>query len=87
MENIVAAVLKEIESQALQLSPPDRSELIHRLIVSLEDEPEDSPEVIAKAWDAEIARRVAEIDAGTATLVPQDEVFAKLDAKLRKTRE
>ena len=87
MENIMAAVLKEIESQALQLSPPDRSELIHRLIVSLEDEPEDSPEVIAKAWDAEIARRVAEIDAGTATLVPQDEVFAKLDAKLRKTRE
>ncbi len=83
----MAAVLKEIESQALQLSPPDRSELIHRLIVSLEDEPEDSPEVIAKAWDAEIARRVAEIDAGTATLVPQDEVFAKLDAKLRKTRE
>ena len=87
MENIVAAVLKEIESQALQLSPPDRSELIHRLIVSLEGEPEDSPEVIAKAWDAEIARRVAEIDAGTATLIPQDEVFAKLDAKLRQTRE
>ena len=83
----MAAVLAEIEVQALALTPKERGELIHRLIVSLEGEPEDSPEVIAKAWDAEIARRVAEIDAGTATLVPQDEVFAKLDAKLRKTRE
>ena len=87
MENIMAAILKEIESQALQLSPPERSALIHSLIVSLDGEPEDSPEAIAKAWDDEIARRVAEIDAGTATLIPQEEVFAKLDAKLHKNRE
>ncbi len=83
----MAAVLKEIENQALQLSPPERGELIHRLIVSLEGEPEDSPEVIAQAWESEIARRVAEIDAGAATLIPQADVFAKLDAKLCKTRE
>ena len=87
MENIMAAILKEIESQALQLSPPERSELIHSLIVSLDGEPEDSPEAIAKAWDEEIARRVAEIDADTATLILQEEVFAKLDAKLHKNRE
>ena len=43
----MVAILKEIESQALQLSPPERGELIHRLILSLEGEPEDSPEAIA----------------------------------------
>ena len=82
----MGAILKDIEAQALQLSLKERSELAHRLLVSLDGEPEDAPEVIAKAWDDEIARRVAEIDAGTATLIPQEQVFEKLDTK-RKARE
>ena len=82
----MGAILKDIEAQALQLSLKERSELAHRLLVSLDGEPEDAPDVIAKAWDDEIARRVAEIDAGTATLIPQEQVFEKLDAK-RKARE
>ena len=80
----MAALLEEIENQALQLSPQERSKLIHRLIVSLEETSEDTPEVIAQAWDEEIARRVAEIDAGTAVLIPNDEVFARLDAIFKK---
>ena len=79
------ATLKDLEEQALQLSPKKRSELAHRLIVSLDGEPEDSPEVIAQAWDEEIARRVAELDAGTAKLIPHEEVFAEIDGLLRKT--
>ncbi len=82
----MAAILKEIESQALQLSPPERGELIHRLIVSLEGEPEDSPEVIAKAWDEEIARRVADMDAGKTVWIPAEEVFARLDALIENAR-
>lgn len=78
MENIMAASLKEIESQALQLSPPDRGELIHRLIFSLEGESEESPEAIAKAWDDEIARRVADMDAGSTQWIPADEVMTRL---------
>lgn len=81
----MGAILKDIEAQALQLSLKERSELAHRLIVSIDGEPEDSPEVITKAWDDEIARRVAEIDAGTATLIPHEEVFAEIDNMLRKT--
>ena len=81
----MGALLKEIEEQAMQLPLKERGELAHRLLVSLDGEPEDSPEAIAQAWDEEIARRVAEIDAGTATLIPEEEVFAKLDAK-RKAR-
>lgn len=81
----MGAALKEIEKQALQLPLKERSELAHRLIVSLDDEPEESPEAIAQAWDEEIARRVAEIDAGTAKLVPHEEVLAEIDELLRKT--
>ena len=81
----MGAILKDIEAQALQLSLKERSELAHRLLVSLDGEPEDAPEVIAKAWDDEIARRVAEIDAGTAKLVPHEEVVAEIDELLKKT--
>jgi len=78
----MAANLKEIESQALQLSPEERGELIHRLVISLEGEPEDSPEVIAKAWDEEIARRVADMEAGRTQWIPADEVMARLRARI-----
>ena len=78
----MAAILKEIESQALQLSPPERSELIYRLIVSLEGDPEDSPEVVAKAWDEEIARRVADMEAGRARWTPADEVMNRIRARI-----
>jgi len=76
----MAAILKEIEEQALQLSPKERGELVHRLIVSLEATPEDTPEAIAQAWDEEIARRVADMEAGKTAWIPAEEVFARLDA-------
>ena len=78
----MAAILKEIESQALKLSPSERGELVHRLIVSLEGEPEASPEIIAKAWDEEIARRVADMEAGRTHWTPADEVMTRLRAKI-----
>jgi len=80
----VATNLEQIEALALALPIKERGELAHRLIVSLDGEPEGTPEEIAKAWDEEIARRVAEIDAGTAVLIPEEEVFAKVDDMLRK---
>ena len=76
----MGAILKELEEQALRLPPKERSELAHRLIVSLDGEPEDSPEAIAKAWDEEIARRVADMDAGRTKWIPADEVFKEIDA-------
>jgi putative addiction module component (TIGR02574 family) len=82
----MAAILKEIEEQALQLSPKERGELVHRLIVSLEATPEDTPEAIAQAWDEEIARRVADMDAGKTVWIPAEEVFARLDAIIENAR-
>jgi putative addiction module component (TIGR02574 family) len=82
LEHVMAAIFKEIESQALQLSPLERGELIHRLILSLEGTPDDTPEAIAQAWDEEIARRVADMDAGCTQWIPADEVMARLRAKI-----
>lgn len=76
----MSAILEELESQALQLPASERGKLIHRLIVSLEGVPDESPEVIAKAWDEEIALRVANMEAGRTQWIPAEEVFKEIDA-------
>lgn len=76
----MATTLKEIEALALELPIKERSELAHRLIVSLDGEPEGTPEEIAKAWDEEIARRVADMEAGRTQWIPAEQVFAEIDA-------
>jgi putative addiction module component (TIGR02574 family) len=82
----MSAILKELEEQALRLPPKERSELAHRLLVSLEGDPEDSPEAIAKAWDEEIARRVADMEAGRTKWIPAEEVFKEIDAIIAEQR-
>jgi putative addiction module component (TIGR02574 family) len=83
---MMTAILEELESQALQLSPSERSKLIHRLIVSLDGEPAESPEAIAKAWDEEIARRVADMDTGRTQWIPADEVMNSLRTKINAAK-
>lgn len=75
----MTAILKELEEQALQFSWQERVALIDRLIVSLEGEPEETPEVVARARDEEIARRVADMETGRAEWIPAKEVFEKID--------
>ncbi|MHB1187619.1 addiction module protein [Thiobacillus sp.] len=86
MELIMAAILKDIENQALRLSSQERGALIGRLIVSLEGVPEDSPESIAKAWDEEMARRVADMDAGRTQWTPAAEVMFRIRALISTTK-
>jgi putative addiction module component (TIGR02574 family) len=78
----MATTLKEVEAQAMALSARERGELANRLIASLDGEPEGTPEEIAKAWDEEIARRVADMEAGNTRWNPADEVMARLRQKL-----
>ena len=80
------AILEKLEAEALKLTPRERGELIHRLIVSLEGETEDTPEAVARAWDEEIARRVADMEAGKTVWIPAEEVFARLDAIIDNAR-
>jgi putative addiction module component (TIGR02574 family) len=84
LEIAMGAMLDELEAQAMKLPPLERGELIHRLLVSLDGEPEGTPEEIAKAWDEEIARRVADMEAGRTEWVPAEEVFREIDSIIAK---
>ena len=83
----MATTLKEIEAQAMALSARERGELARRLIASLDVEPQDIPEEIAKAWDEEIARRVADMEAGRTQWIPAEQVFAEIDALIATHRK
>ena len=64
----------EIAQRAHALPEEDRARLAEELLASLEG-PADP--VIDAPWDAEIRRRIAEVEAGTARLLPADDVFAR----------
>lgn len=72
--------LEDLKARALQLSPSGRDELIRALIASIDGEPEGTPKEIARAWEEEISRRIADFEAGRTKGVPAEEVFAKIRA-------
>lgn len=57
-------------AEILRLPPEERARLALELIRSLDTEPEPDA---AQAWDGEIARRGAEVEAGTADTMTIDE--------------
>ena len=57
------------------LPPDQRLALAYRLLASVEPAPDPDAEA---AWEAEIARRIAEFDAGEVEAIPAAEVFAHL---------
>ncbi len=61
-----------LEAEALKLTPEERARLADRLIASLSDDAE-----IEEAWAAEVERRIAEIEAGRAPVVPAAEAIAR----------
>jgi putative addiction module component (TIGR02574 family) len=67
--------LKQLETEALELPSAERAQLAKSLLVSLDDETDDELAEVERAWDAEIRRRIAELDAGTAELIPAEDAF------------
>ena len=63
----MSPTIDEIEAQALALSPQERAELIERLIASVEPAPSLNPQ-----WTVEIARRLADLDAGRSRFISAD---------------
>ncbi|MEW5930908.1 MAG: addiction module protein [Gemmatimonadota bacterium] len=49
----------------------------------LHEDTADDPAEVERAWEEEIRRRLAELDAGTAELIPADRVFAELRSRRR----
>ena len=79
----MVAVFKDIETQALALPEHERSALVARLLDSLDSVFDDSPEAVARAWDEEVARRVADFEAGRTEGIPAEQVHAELQAMIR----
>ncbi|NGX16035.1 addiction module protein [Wenzhouxiangella sp. XN24] len=71
--------LSKLRSDALSLPEADRAELARTLVKSL-DSPAD-PDA-GEAWEREIARRLAEIDAGTAKLLDRSEFNRLMQARI-----
>ncbi len=66
--------LQDLKNAASGLPAPQRAELAHFLLRSLEPE-EDG---WAEAWQNELARRLQEIRSGQVAGVPAEEVLARL---------
>jgi len=67
-----------LEAEALKLTVAERAKLAEHLIASLDEDSE-----IEGAWAAETDRRIAEIEAGTAQLIPAAEAIARARAALK----
>jgi putative addiction module component (TIGR02574 family) len=76
--------LKQLEAEALELSARERAQLAHRLLVSLDADVDDDPAAVEHAWEEEIRRRLAEVEAGTAELIPAEQVFSELRSRTRR---
>jgi len=64
-----------IVEQALKLSPTERAEVAEQLIVSLDEVPDADVE---QAWQAEIQKRLQQIDRGEVKTIPWEEVQRRL---------
>jgi putative addiction module component (TIGR02574 family) len=74
-----SATLEKLRAEALRLSQPERAELAHELVKSL-DAPADAD--ATEAWEQEILRRLADVDSGTATLIDREELRRRMRARM-----
>ena len=67
------SLIDELSQKARALPPEERVRLAEELLATVQE----CDDEVDAAWDEEIKRRIAEIDAGTAKLIPAEEVFAE----------
>lgn len=77
----MSTLVDELSARARTLSAEDRARLAEELLESLQGEADADAEA---AWDQEIERRVAEIEAGVVRLIPAEEVHAEARRLIRR---
>jgi len=77
-----ATMLDKVRSEALRLSETERAELAHSLVTSLDGQADPDSQ---QAWDVEIRRRLAEIDAGTAQLIDREELRRRMQERMSRS--
>jgi len=76
-----SAALDKVRSEALSLPERERAELAYSLVASLDGPADHDAE---QAWEAEILRRLSEIDAGTANLIDRKEFSRRLRERIKR---
>ena len=72
----MSITLEALEAEVLRLPAEQRSQLLDRVVASL-----DADGSVEDAWDAEAARRDAEIESGASAPLIGKEVLARLRAE------
>ncbi len=73
--------LADLRATALRLPESERAELAHDLVASL-DGAADADAL--DQWDAELLRRLADVESGTATLLSREEFRDRIRKRLTK---
>ena len=76
---MASLVLDRLRSEALTLSEAERAELAHALVTSLDGARDLDAQ---DAWDREIARRIGEVEAGTARIIDRSEFSRRMRGRL-----
>jgi putative addiction module component (TIGR02574 family) len=71
----------EVLAKAMRLDAKSRAELVTELLASLDGPPDPDAEA---AWEAEIQRRVAALEAGNVALESWDSVKRRIEKDLRR---
>ena len=71
-------IAEQIQSEALQLAPADRAELVRSLLLSFDEQEGADAE---GAWDVELVRRMDRIESGTDNGRPAEDVLSEIRAK------
>lgn len=75
---------EEVHQLAHALPEQERIRLANSLYDSIGTaEDQESEADVSAAWDAEIKRRLDEIDSGAVEMIPLEDVLARMDARLR----
>lgn len=77
---MVSPAKKHVD-ELLKLTADERSAAAEALLLSLEDEPDDDPAEVEKAWATEIERRIEENAPG----IPAEIVFAEGRARHKRS--
>ena len=78
---MASSTLEKVRAAALKLPEIERAELAQELMASLDGSADADVE---QAWDAEILRRLADIDAVTARLLDREELSSEVQGRLHR---
>ena len=73
--------LADLRTSVLRLPESERAELAHDLVASLDGNADADA---LDHWDAELLRRLAEVESGTADLLSREEFRARIRERLTK---